>query len=216
MTALLRYQLADLAGSQRWVAPTLGYLTLLGFVYASDAGPAVPAFGVTALGLIPVAAWLTRQVLSTEDDAARQVTAASAGGTVRVQAALLVSSLLALLPFVVIAVAWAFVADHANVRTGPQVAGGAAIHLVFAVAGLGLGALAARPLVRPPGLAALVIVGGFVLSLIVPWSPVLRASHVLQTDPVHHFRSGLLPWLVALFACGAAGLAGSVTAARRE
>src|SRR5947209_1509212 len=102
-------------------------------MYASDAGPAVPAFGVTALALLPVAAWLTRQVLGTEDDVARQVTAAAAGGTVRVQVALLAAASLALVPCAVVAVAWAFVADHANVRTAPQLAGGLAVHLVFAI-----------------------------------------------------------------------------------
>jgi hypothetical protein len=216
VTALVRYQLADLVSSQRWVAPALGYLAFLGFMYASDAGPAVPAFGVTALALLPVAAWLTRQTLGTEDDAARQVTSAAAGGTVRVQTALLVSSLLALVPFAVVAIAWAYVADHTYVRTAAQLVGGLAVQLVFAVAGLGLGAVVARPLVRPPGAAALLIVAVFVLSLVVPWSPVLRASHVLQTDPVHHFGSGLYPWMVALFACGAAGLAASLAAAVRE
>src|SRR3954451_22758148 len=107
MMALVRYQLADLTGSQRWVAPLLSYLAFLGIFYQSDAGPAVPAFGVTALVLVPVLAWLTRQAFSTEDDTVRQVSAAAAGGPARVQLALLASSCVAALLFVLVAVSWA-------------------------------------------------------------------------------------------------------------
>jgi hypothetical protein len=216
MRGLVRYQLADLVASQRWVAPLLTYLCFLGFVYASDAGPAVPAFGVTALALLPVSAWLTRQLFSVEDQAARGVTAAAAGGPVRVQGALLCSAALAQLPLILLAVAWAFVGNHHHVRDVKPLLGGLAVHLVFALAGTGLGAVVARPLLEPPGAAALVLVTAFVVSLLVEWSPVLRATRVLQTDPLHHFRSQLFPWLAGLLGLAALGAGASLLAARRE
>ncbi len=216
MTALIRYQLADLIGSQRWVAPFLTYLAFLGFLYQSDAGPAVPAFGVSALVLVPVLAWLTRQIFSVEDDAVRQVSAAAAGGPVRVQLALLGSAALAGLAFVAVAVGWAALANHAHVRDVGDVVGGVVIHLAFGAAGIGLGAVVARPIIQAPGLAALTIVGVCVLGLIVPWSPLLHSTHALQTDPVHHFRSQLLPWMTALLAMAAAAMVASVLAAARE
>jgi hypothetical protein len=214
--ALVRYQLADLAGSQRWVAPLLAYLCFLGFVYASDPGPAVPAFGVTSLALLPVSAWLTRQLFGVEDDTARLVTAAAARGPVRVQAALLCSAVLGQLPLAALAVAWAFVGNHEQVRTASPLLGGLVVHLVFAVGGVGLGAAVARPLLRPPGPAALALVTAFVVSILVEWSPVLRASRALQTDPVHHFRQQLFPWLAGLLALAAVGAGLSLMAARRE
>lgn len=216
MTALVRYQLSDLVGSQRWVAPCLVYVAFLGFVYASAAGPAAPTFGVTALALLPVSAWLTRQQLSVEDDAARQVTAAAAGSTVRVQGALLVSAVIGVLPLVALSVAWPELANHTEMRGASPLCGGLGVHLVFAVAGVGLGAVVARPLMRPPGTAALTIVGVFVLSLIVRWSPVFQAARTLQTDPVHHFRADLLPWLAALVVFGAFCAGVALLAASKE
>ena len=216
LTALVRYQLADLTASQRWVAPATVYLGFLGLVYASDAGPAVPAFGVTALALLPVAAWLTRQAFSLEDEAARQVTAASAGGPVRVQVALLCTAVVAQLPLILVAVAWAGLANHGNLHSTAGFADGLAVHLPFALLGVGLGAVLSRPLVRAPGAAALAIAALFVASLIVPWSPVLHASRVLETDPPHPFWSDLLPWLTGMLALAVAGAVTAVLAAGRE
>lgn len=216
MTALIRYQLADLLASQRWVAPLLAYLAFVGFVYASDAGPAVPAFGVTSLALLPVSAWMTRQLLSVEDDAARQVTAAAAGGPVRVQTALVCAAMVAQMPMVLVAVGWAAVANHPHLHGLGAIAGGLVLHLVFACTGVGLGAVVARPVLRAPGTAALVIVAAFVVGLVVPWSPVLEAARAVQTDPVHHFRAGLFPWLAALVALGLVGAGVSILVAARE
>ncbi len=55
MIALCRYQLADFLRSQRWVPPLLAYLIVLGLVYSLDAGPSVPAYGVTAVAVFPIA-----------------------------------------------------------------------------------------------------------------------------------------------------------------
>ena len=120
------------------------------------------------------------------------------------------------LPLVVIAVAWAGLANHANLHSANGFAGGLGVHLAFALVGVGLGAVVARPLVRAPGIAALTITGLFVLSLIVPWSPVLHAARVLETDPRHHFLADLLPWLAAMLGLGLAGAAAAVVAASRE
>ena len=129
---------------------------------------------------------------------------------------MLCSAVLAQLPLVVLAVLWALVGNHQHMGGSRPVLGGLAVHLVFALAGVGLGAVVARPLLGPPGTAALVLVAAFVVSLIVEWSPVLRATRVLQTDPVHHFRSQLFPWLAGLLALAAAGTVVSLIAARRE
>ena len=66
MSALVGYQLATLARSQRWVGPgpVVTYLAFLGFVYASEAGPAAIAYGVTAYALFVIVAWLTAATLS--------------------------------------------------------------------------------------------------------------------------------------------------------
>jgi len=216
VSALCFYQLADLLRSQRWVAPLLAYTLLLAAFYASDAGPAVPAFGVTAVALLPVSAWLTRVVLSVEDDAARQVTAATAGGQLRVQTALLVSAVGTAAPLVVLAVGWASVANAGNVTGWRAYLGGLAIHAVLALCGVGLGAVLSRPLVRAPGTAALAIVGVVVGALIVPWSPVAGLLRVLETDPHSRFAARLSPSVVAVLIIATTCCALSLIAARRD
>jgi hypothetical protein len=214
MRALTGYQLATLARSQRWVGPCVCYLGLLAFVYASQAGPAVVAYGVTAYGLFVVSAWLTTATLGAENAVARQVTAATAGSQRWVQASALLASAAVAAALAAAAVLWAAVANPAYATGVKAIVGGLALHLAFALLGLGLGALFGRPLVDAPGQAALGILAVAMLSLIVPGSPVQGCLRVLEHNPVHGFAGQLLPWIAALLACSAAALAWSVRTAR--
>ncbi len=216
MSALCRYQLADLLRSQRWVAPLLVYTAFLAAVYSSDAGPAVPAYGATAGALVPVVAWLTRGVLSVEDDAARHVTAAAAGGLLRVQVALLASAIAAALPLVGLAVLWAAVANADQMHGWRPRVGGLAIHLVFALLGVGLGALVSRPLIRAPGAAALAVVAAVVIGLVLRWSPVFSLLRVLQANPRHGFTAAVSPSAAGVVGLAAVGCAVSLAATRRS
>jgi len=70
-------------------------------------------------------------------------------------AALLVSAGIATLPFVALAIGWAGVANHHNIHGWSAWLGGVGVHLVFAVLGVGLGALLAPPILHRPGPAVL-------------------------------------------------------------
>ncbi len=216
MSALCRYQLADVLRSQRWVPSLLLYVVVLGMIYATDAGPAVPAYGATGVAVFPIAAWLARIVLSSEDMVARQVTAAAARGQLRVQAALLASAVIAALPLIVLAVTWAAVANHGAVHGWEAWLGGLGIHLVFALAGTGLGALAAPPILHRPGAAVPGIVAVTLLSLIIPASPVRWTLEVLEHNPQHGFAAAITPPITVLLGLTAAAVLVSLTAARRS
>ncbi len=216
MSALCRYQLADFLRSQRWVPPLLVYLIEIGLVYSLDAGPAVPAYGVTAVAVFPVAAWLTRMVLTTEDPVAREITAATARGQLRVQAALLVSAGIATLPFVALAIGWAGVANHHNIHGWSAWLGGVGIHLVFAVLGVGLGALLAPPILHRPGPAVLGILAVTLLSIIIRASPVAGALGVLTRNPRQGFAAAVTPPIAVLLALTAVAILTSLVTARRS
>lgn len=81
MIALIRYQLAVLLRSHRWLAPVLGYLVLVVSVGAADAGEQTLRAGLvwSAAMLVPVVAWLTRAALTAEPASARACAAAAAG-----------------------------------------------------------------------------------------------------------------------------------------
>lgn len=216
MSALCRYQLADFVRSQRWVPPLLVYLIVLGLVYSLDAGPAVPAYGVTAVALFPIVAWLTRLMLSTEDPVAREITVATARGQLRVQAALLISAGVASLPFVALAIGWAGMANHRHIHGWQPWLGGVGVHLVFVLLGVGLGALLAPPILHRPGPAALGIVAVTLLSIVIRVSPVAGVLDVLTDNPRQGFTAAIAPPVTVL--CGLAALAmlASLTTACRS
>ena len=214
MTALIGYQLATLARSQRWVGPLITYLAVLGFVYESDAGPAVIAFGVTGYALFVVCAWLTAATLSAENEIAREVTAATTGSQVRVQVATLSAAIAGGLVLAAIAVGWALVANPAHTSGVKAVAGGFALHAVFALLGIAVGAVFGRPLVNAPGQAALGIIAVAMLALVVPHSPVLACLRVLENNPAREFSRQLAPTLAVLLAVSAGGLACSLVRTR--
>ena len=216
MIALCRYQLADFLRSQRWVPPLLAYLIVLGLVYSLDAGPAVPAYGVTAVAVFPIAAWLTRMMVTTEDPVAREITAATARGQLRVQAALLVSAGIATLPFVALALGWAGVANHHNIHGWTAWLGGVGVHLVFALLGVGLGALLAPPILHQPGPAVLGIIAVTLLSIIIRASPVAGVLGVLTHNPRQGFTAAITVPIAVLLAITTAAILASLTASRRS
>ena len=216
MRALVGYQLATLARSQRWVGPLVTYLALLGFVYASEAGPAVVAYGVTAYALFVVSAWLTAATLSAENEVARQVTAATAGGVVRVQVAALAAALCGGVVLAVVAVAWALTANPAHTSGARAIGGGLALHGLFALLGCAVGALLGRPVVDSPGQTSLGIIAVAMLALVVPGSPVLACLRVLEHNPVDGFARALAPSVVVLLVVSFAGLAVALSRVRRR
>ncbi|HWD07493.1 MAG TPA: hypothetical protein VHA57_00215 [Actinomycetota bacterium] len=210
MTAVARYELRSLLLTQRWVAPFLIYAAFLAILYAGPAGPGMTAFAITAFGLIPIGAFVTRALLHSEDDIARQVTVAAAGSPVRVQSAALLACAGLTAVLAVVAVAWGVVAD--SVHQLPLIAGGLAIHLLFGLFGIALGAAFSRPLVTPVGPAVLGIVAGTTLALGIPVSPVAWTIR----DLIHHSAAGHLAGpSAAVLVLAVAGIGASVLAASR-
>jgi hypothetical protein len=91
MTALVRYQMALLLRSQRWLPPLLlyGIITAIG---VQSGQPVLDSLGYTAAAVLPTAAWLVRVCVTGEPPAARSVTAAAAGPW-RVQLACVLTAL---------------------------------------------------------------------------------------------------------------------------
>lgn len=169
--AVVRYALASFARTQRWMAPTLIWLVVLGALYATDAGPLNGSYAFTAAVLMPVSAWLTVAVLGCEDPNGRTVLWAAAGGPARAQAGLLAASVVVCLPLAALAVAWPLVLDRHHGVAASSIVIGVVAHLVCLLVGVGLGGLVAPPVLYAPGVAALIIVGGSALTLLSPVPP---------------------------------------------
>src|SRR5262249_21757302 len=143
---VIRYLLADLFKSQRWLPPVFVYVAMTGILYGGDPGSPRPPYGVSEMGLFPLAAWLTGGVVNNEDPVQRCVTMAAVGGWRRllgglVGAAAVLNGVLVLLATLVPALI------HHHPYGLSDVALGFAAHVISAATGIGLGVLCARPVV---------------------------------------------------------------------
>lgn len=163
-----RLGLATAAASRSVLAAAFAWVAFLAAVYASDAGPPLPAMAVTAAGLFPVAAWATAAHLAASSEDLRALLVA-ADGRVRALAVDLVPPALA-----VTLAAGAGVAAAALFDPRPAPAASfllaAGLHLLCGAAGIGLAAvLHALRLAR--GTQLLVVVAAALASARLAWLP---------------------------------------------
>jgi hypothetical protein len=187
---------------------TLGWALLVAAVYASDAGPPVPAMAFTAAALFPAAAWVTSALHASLSDDLRSILVAGCGRT----RALLIDTCAPLLWVAAIALT-GVIACRALDPHPPRLSQcgiGAALHLLSGTCGVALGLLVrAGRLTR--GATTLAITAATVLSLVVshvpPLGPELAtwggSDHVAADDVVWSIAETLallsvLTWWAAM------------------
>ncbi|TDU06610.1 hypothetical protein EDD99_5173 [Streptomyces sp. 846.5] len=172
---LMRYQLALLLRSQRWLPPLLLFALLI--VAGTFGGQQYgDSLGWCAAMLVPCVGWLTRTVLTGEPDAARACVAAASGPRrahfAALSAALVFGTALAVVAGVF---EWTTSGPPPNIAHPPLVMiardGGIAI-LVGLLAGAALGALCAPPVLNRPATGVLTLAAASLLLLVAPYSPV--------------------------------------------
>ncbi|MET9623494.1 MULTISPECIES: ABC transporter [unclassified Streptomyces] len=210
MTALLRYQTALLARSQRWLAPLLLYAVFVG-VGVQAGEPVLGALGYASAALVPVTAWLVRICLNQEPAAARHVVAAAAGRE-RAHLAAFLAAVGCMAVLGAVAVLGVTAVSDLR-RVGPLAAATAGLLAAGAcvLTGAALGALCTRPLVRAPGWSLAVLVLGSLLALVTTGSPAKYAVTGLVTGSLT--ATVHVPWLA--FSCAAATAAAAAALACR-
>ncbi len=166
------YHLRLVALRQAALAPALVYVGLVALVYASDAGPPVSAATVTAVALMPTAAWLYRLVATVESLPFADITLIRLHGRTRRQLTWMVSAVLLAAALGAAAAGWARLANP-HPYPAPTLVLIGVLHLAQALAGVGLGCLISRPLPVPVGAAVLAVTSVVVVSLVVFWLPPL-------------------------------------------
>lgn len=210
--AVARYYAVLLARSQRWLPPVLFYAIAL-TIDSAAGDSAADAFAYSAAFLLPVSAWLTRAVLTTEPAEAASITATVAGPVRSRLAALSAATGYGLLCALVGAiVATATGALHGG---GSTLLTGASTELVCVLLGSAAGALCAPPLVPAAGWGVL-LAGLLALGLLVArFSPAAMGIRALTTanGGAPHYPLAALP--VALIVVALAWAASTAAAARR-
>jgi ABC-type Mn2+/Zn2+ transport system ATPase subunit len=167
-----------LAASQWFAAPALVYLAVLGIVYASQAGPLLPAAAFTAAVLVPVMSWITVLAHLADGRLMARAFTAHVGGRGRAHLA----TCLATVPFALAATAVAAGWPALALRHPGLLPDMAVLHLAAAVLGVGVGTLLIPPLVDRAGWRICLAAGLFLALILVPVSP-MRPLLLLATHP---------------------------------
>lgn len=221
MRALLRYQAALLARSQRWLPPFILYAGFLA-VGVQGGQPILDSLGYAAAALLPVAAWLVRICVTNEPPAARSCVAAAAGPGRAHLAALLVALAGAAALGTAAIVVLTLISDPASadhqirVPRLPAGAAGLLAALACALLGTAVGALTTWPVLRSTGRAVPAMLLAALLSVVVTGSPAQAAVNGLVTGS----RSGTVPTpllplvAAAVFTAAAIAVACALTSRR--
>lgn len=201
--------------SWRWVPPYVFVATVLGIVYATPSGAAIPAFAATTVLLVPMTAWLVAAA-GNGDDAPHQRLLAAATSRRAVHASRALAGGLLAVPLVALATVApiaAGVVTWSGHRHGlaRALGGGLAAHGVGALFGIAVGTFAHRPVLERSGAAAVAAALGSSVVVVSPaLLPFLRA--------LGHDRLRAVTWAAPLAAatCAAAVLLAGTRAGRRS
>lgn len=164
----LRLTVTAATASRSLLAATFAWLLVLAAVYASDAGPPLPAMAVTAAALLPVAAWATAASLAATSEDLRAVLTA-ADGRPRVLVVDALGPLLFVVAAAVLGVLAALVFDPHPAALSGWLLGGL-LHLLCGAVGVALALLLhAAGLAR--GTQALVVIAASLASGRLRWLP---------------------------------------------
>ncbi|MFD9700471.1 hypothetical protein [Lentzea sp. NPDC059081] len=163
MIVLMRYLAADVFRGQRYLAPLLVFLGVLGMLFSSDAGQPLEAYSGSAALLYPVSAWMAVVVATSEDAVRREITVVSAGGWSRVLTAAALVTVSITVVMALVAAVWPVVTNPHPYTLGEFFVGLGA-HTVCALLGSGVGLLFARPVLDSIGRTVLAVFSVVVLT----------------------------------------------------
>lgn len=170
MIALIRYTGATMLHSQRYLAPVLLFMAAVGVSSSNDSGPLPPIYGLCAGALFICATWLTIVLISVEDPAHRAITVVSAKRSSRV---LLASVSVAVISSVILAVVGVVLPLLVGAHTveAADLALGVESELTGAFAGIAIGLLCSRLVIRRQGYALIAALALVMIALLVRGLP---------------------------------------------
>ncbi|WP_029138546.1 hypothetical protein [Nakamurella lactea] len=201
MVAMIRYRLALLGHSQRYLPPVLLYLAVLATQYTEPLSPLPPEYAISAGTMTVLACWLTITTVAVESPAQRLITLSHARRPARVPAGIVVAVLLCCLALTAVSLCWSLVVHSGGAATDVTI--GALVHLAAALAGIAIGLPCSALLIDRLGWTVIAAVAGLLVLIMVPWVPVL--------NPVLRALSGITapgPGIAVLSLAGALVLFG--------
>ncbi len=167
MIALIRYTFATMLHSQRYLAPVLLFMGIVGVLSSNDDGPLPPAYASCAAALFLCATWFTIALISAEDPTHRAITVVAAGRSSKVLLTSIAVAVLSCLVLAVVGLVFPLLFGNHPV-TGVDLFVGIEAQLTCASVGVAIGLLCSRLVMRRQGFALIVALALVMIALFVP------------------------------------------------
>jgi hypothetical protein len=179
--ALIRYTSATMLHSQRYLAPVLLFMAALGVSSSNDSGPLAPIYGLCGGALFVCATWFTIALISVEDPVHRAIIVVSAGHSGRVLLASVSVAVISCLILAALGVVLPLLVGTHRVEAA-DLALGVEAQLTGACAGIAIGLLCSRLVIRRQGYALIVAFALVMVALWVRGLPPVNALLRLTTN----------------------------------
>jgi hypothetical protein len=170
VTALFRYTLATMLHSQRYLAPVLLFVGAVAVVSSNDSGPLAPTYALCGAILLICSTWLTIALISVDDPVHRAITVVNAGRSHTVLLASIAVALAGSLVLTAFGLVFPLVVGSHEFTAADTLLGFEA-HLTCAAAGIAIGLICSRLVIRRQGYALVVAIGLVAAILLVPGLP---------------------------------------------
>ncbi|MER5541320.1 hypothetical protein ACWD4N_07030 [Streptomyces sp. NPDC002586] len=182
MIALIRYTFATVLHTQRYVAPLLLFMGLLGVLTVNGSGSLPPAYASSAGALFVCSTWLTVALMSLDEPAQRAIVVVASGGrSLKVLLAAIGTALLSCLVLMVFGLLFPLWMGRYHVTMGDLLLGVEA-QFTTALVGIGIGVLCSRLVFRRQGYAVVSAVALVMAALFAKgMSPVNRLFTLMST-----------------------------------
>ncbi|HWE90505.1 MAG TPA: hypothetical protein VG317_13675 [Pseudonocardiaceae bacterium] len=170
MIGLVRYLLAVLLHSQRYLPALLLYLVALGVLTSDDSGPLVPVYALSAGALFVCGTWLTIALANVPHPVQRAITVVHARGAVPVLVATVLAALLSCAVLAVAGLGFPVLTGGHRVSGAALAVGGLAL-LACACTAVAVGLLCSRLVIHRPGYALMVALAVVLALLLVRGLP---------------------------------------------
>ncbi len=215
--AIVRYLASDILRSQRWMAAFILYATGV-LLINSGGGTLLGTFAAYSAFVLIGSVWISVVALTSEDPTQAQITAVTVGGPTRLRLAKLAT---AGIGCAIVVVASALVPLALHNYSGPTRAGdigeGIAALIVTVIAGVAIGAVVTRPVIRRSGWAFLLAAVAVLADTLVPGAPPTRQIlGRFSADHPSHIGPFVLEIVVETVLLAAVLVTGSTIVARRR
>jgi len=190
MGALLGYVWWDTLRSHRWVAPLLVFLGIEAVISATT-GSVLPTYGAVAVTVLFLGIWFAVVVSNNEDPLQCRVTSVTAGGMAKVRLAKLLVAFQATAALGIAGLVAPAILSPSG-ATATDLGEGAAGVLTTALAGVAIGAMCSRPIIKQRSWALLCGGLGGLVTVLVPHCPPTRQLLALFSGSTGNVSGGLL------------------------